>query len=467
MPTFDLIILGAGASAFAAAIKADALGARTAMVRGPLLIGGTCVNVGCVPSKTLIRAAELVHLGRAGALPGLKLSLAAFEFGEVVRHEQALVEKLRQKKYELVLEGLPRVSMLEGMAEFADDHRVRVRSKELTGERILIATGSTALPPEIPGLSAAGFLTHMTALSTERLPDSLLVLGGGSLGLEFAQLFARFGSRITLATKDERLFPRTEPELSRRLEEVFVSEGITVLKGAIATKVAQRGSRKAVTLTQGGVERVVEVEEILIATGKVPNTDALRLQRAGVTTDARKAVVTNAAYQTSVPHIYAAGDVTNLPLRLETTAGKEGSLAAENALRGTTKTIDYRTVPWTVFTDPQLAGVGLLDADVGRHGLSCTCSTVSFEQVAKAHILGDTRGLIKMVMDQKTRRIVGIHLLAANAGDLIGQGELILKNNMTVDAILETLPVFPTLSESLKIAALSLVTDITKLSCCI
>jgi mercuric reductase len=159
--------------------------------------------------------------------------------------------------------------------------------------------------------------------------------------------------------------------------------------------------------------------------------------------------------------------VASLPKRLEPTAGREGTLAAENALRGTTHSLDYQSVPWTVFTDPQLAGVGLLDAEVSEHGLSCTCNTVRFEHVAKAHILGDTRGLIKMVMDRSNRQIVGVHLLAENAGDLIGQAELILKHHLTVDDLLATLPVFPTLSESIRIGALSLVTDITRLSCCV
>lgn len=467
MKNFDLLILGAGASAFAAAIKTNELGATTAMVKGPLPLGGTCVNVGCVPSKSLVRAAELAHLANTNPHAGIRLSLAELNFPEIIRSERRLVDALRHKKYELVMEGAPNVTVLEGTAEFLNRHRVRVGAEEVRAERILIATGSTAVPPPIPGLTEAGFLTHITALNSEHLPRSLLVIGGGPVGLEFAQISARFGAKVTLAIKDRRLFPRTEPELSRRLEEIFVEEGITVLKEAEAIRVERRGNLKVVTLHDGTGERTVEVEEILVATGKKPNTETLKLEKAGVKVDERHAVATSPAYRTSVPHIYAAGDVTNLPNRLETTAGREGSFAAENALRGTSKSIDYQTVPWTVFTDPQLAGVGLLDAEVSQHGLSCACNTISFDHVAKAHILGDTRGLSKMIMDQKTNRIVGVHVLASNAGDIINQAELILKNNMTVEQVLETLPVFPTLSESLKINALSLVTDVSKLSCCV
>lgn len=467
MDTFDFLILGAGASAFAAAIKANELGAKTAMVKGPLPLGGTCVNVGCVPSKALVRAAELVHLARSSRRPGVELAVSRFDFAEVIRGERELVEALRHQKYELVMEQASNVTVLEGAAEFLDQRRVRVGAEELKAERTLIATGSTAVPPPVPGLIEAGFLTHITALSSEHLPKSMLVIGGGPVGLEFAQIFSRFGTKVTLAVKDRRLFSRTEPELSQRLEEVFVGEGITVLKESEAVSVERRGNLKVVRLRGRAGEHTVEVEEILVATGKKANTKSLKLDQAGVNVDARHAVATSPTFQTSTSHIFAAGDVTNLPNRLETTAGREGSFAAENALRGTSKMIDYQTVPWTVFTDPQLSGVGLLDEETAKHGLSCTCNTISFEHIAKAHILGDTRGISKMVADRKTSRIVGVHILAPNAGDIINSAELILKNNMRIEQVLDTMPIFPTLSESLKINALSLVTDVSKLSCCV
>ena len=282
MKTFDFLILGAGASAFAAAIKADALGAKTAMVKGPLPLGGTCVNVGCVPSKSLVRAAELVHLARTNPQPGVELSVSRVDFAEVIRTERRLVEALRRQKYELVMEQAANVTVLEGTAEFLDEHRVRVGAEEIRAEHILIATGSTAVPPSVPGLAEAGFLTHITALSSEHLPKSMLVIGGGPVGLEFAQIYARFGTKVTLAVKDRVLFSRTEPELSQRLEQIFVSEGITVLKESEAISAERRGDRKTVTLRGRTGDRVVEVEEILVATGKKPNTESLKLDKAGV-----------------------------------------------------------------------------------------------------------------------------------------------------------------------------------------
>ncbi len=467
MGEFDFLILGCGASAFAAAIKADELGARTVMVQGPLPIGGTCVNVGCVTSKALVHAAAVIHQARRNATPGVRLRLESIDFPAVIRAEQELVRKLRGKKYETVLEALPHVTLLEGAARFVDPHTVEVGKRRVGAERVLIAAGSIARPPAIPGLAEAGSLTHISALSLERLPTSLAVLGGGPVGLEFAQIFARFGSQVTLIVKDRRLFARTEPELSQALEAVFHDEGITILKNSRVERVEVRKGLKVLKVEGESGRGEVAVAEIIVATGKAPNTKDLDLHQTGVEVDGHGAVVVSTTLQTTVPHIFAAGDVVSLPKRLEPTAGREGTLAAENALNGATHALDYQSVPWAVFTDPQLAGVGLLDAEVGEHGLSCTCNTVSFDQVAKAHILGETRGLIKMVMDRKSRRIVGVHLLAESAGDLIGQAELVLKHRLTVDDLLATLPVLPTLSESLRIGALSLVTDISKLSCCV
>ena len=334
MKSFDFLVLGAGASAFAAAIKANELGAKTAMVKGPLPLGGTCVNVGCVPSKSLVRAAELLHLARTNPRPGVELSVGRFDFAEVIRSERRLVEVLRHKKYERVMEEAPSVTVFEGAAEFLDGQRVRVGAEEPRAERILIATGSTAVPPPVPGLTGAGFLTHITALASERLPESLLVLGGGPVGLEFAQIYARFGARVTLAVRGKRLFTRTEPELSHQLEQIFTEEGISVLKEAQAVTVDRRGALKVVTIRSPAGERTVQVDEILVATGKRPNTESLKLDRAWVEVDERHAIVTGPTYRTSAPHIYAAGDVTNLPRRLETTAGREGSFARRTRSEG-------------------------------------------------------------------------------------------------------------------------------------
>jgi mercuric reductase len=211
----------------------------------------------------------------------------------------------------------------------------------------------------------------------------------------------------------------------------------------------------------------VEADEILLAAGKTPNTQGLGLDKAGVEIDKRQAIIVNQYFQTSNPNIFAVGDVTNGPLRLEPTAGREGTLAAENALKGTTLSIDYNAVPYTIFTDPQLAGVGLTEDEQMKQMGVCACRTVSFEDVPKAIIMRRTEGLIKMAMHPETRHVLGVHILAPNAGDLIAQAMVLIKNKKTIDDVINSLPVFPTLSEAIKIAALSFTKDISKLSCCI
>jgi mercuric reductase len=462
----DFVIIGGGAAAFAAAIRASELEKATIMINDGLPLGGTCVNVGCVPSKMLLHAGEVMNRSTTHGIPGLDLEVKGFSFREIVLDELRLVEHMRQDKYEKVLATLKGVKHLAGHAKFIDDHTVEVNGEKIRGKKILIATGSTAYGPPVPGLDETGFITHIGALRIERRPESLIVIGGGPLGLEFGQMYARFGTKVTLLEYGDRLMMPAEPELSERLREILTSEGIEVFTGVRLREAKRGGFGKTLVFERSGARREVTAEEILIAAGKTPNTDGLGLERAGVVTNARKAVVVGPDYSTSVPHIYAAGDVADLPLRFETTAGKEGTYAAGNALLGERKSIDYGSVPWTVFTDPELAGVGLTDAEAVKKGIACACRTIEFDKVPKALIVKDTRGLIKMVIDEKSRRILGIHILAPRAGDIIATAMMVVRNGMTVDDVIETIPMFPTMSEAIKIAAQSFDRDVGVLSCC-
>lgn len=467
MKHFDLLIIGGGAGAFAAAIKADELGARTAMVNAGLPLGGTCVNVGCVPSKTLIHAAEVLHLAKHHGIPGIELAVERFDFPSVVRDEMVLVERLRQEKYAKVLAQLEHVSLIEGRASFTGSHEVQVEGQTLQADKFIIATGSTTTVPPIDDLREVGFLTHIEALQLERQPKELVVVGAGPLGLEFAQLFARFGTKVTILQRNPSLFPRTEPELARQLAGILREEGITIETGVTITRARRAGGKKSLTYEAGGEGREVIAEEILLASGKTPNTRGLNLAAVGVTMDDRGAVVVRPSLQTSQPHVYAVGDVTNLPLRQEPSAGAEGTLAAENALAGSGKSIDYRTVPYTVFTDPQLAGVGYTEDEEMAEFQACSCRTVSFADVPKAIITRRTEGLIKMVIHPQNRQILGVHLLAPHAGELVAQAMVLVKNRSTIDDVTNSLPMFPTLSEAVKLAALAFTKDLSKLSCCV
>jgi mercuric reductase len=366
MKTFDLVIIGGGAAAFAAAIRANELKARTAMVNAGLPLGGTCVNVGCVPTKRLLRASEILHLTRNPKVSSLELTVKKFDFGAIIEDQLALVRRMRQAKYVDVLARLANVTLLEGRGRFVSPGEVRVNGQILRANRMVVATGSKALLPPIEGIRDTGYVTHVEILKRRHLPGELIVIGAGPVGIEFAQMFARFGSRVTIVKRSPGILRFAEPQLTRRLAKILEAEGIDIITAEAFRHSRKEGGKKILTLFADGREREVAADEILSATGKRPNTKGLGLDAAGVEVDARQAIVVDAALQTSQPHIFAAGDVIDQPARFEPTAGREGTLAAGNALTGATDGIDYDTVPYTVFSDPQLAGVGLTEADQVR-----------------------------------------------------------------------------------------------------
>lgn len=467
MQKYDLVIIGGGAGAFAAAIKANELGAKTAFINEGLPLGGTCVNVGCVPSKTLLHAAELVHTAKHHNVPGIELTVNATDYATVVADELALVEKLRAEKYEQVLRGLDNVTLIKGKAGFVSSNIIKVGEQQIEAPRFIIATGSSAVVPDVEGLTDAGYITHVEAMQLKTIPGRLVVIGAGPVGLELGQLYARFGSKVTVLQRADSIMPRAEPVLTERLQHILEDEGLSVKTSVQVTKVVMGNGVKTVFYTDETSEHSVQADQILLAAGKTPNTTELNLATAKVEVNDKQAVVTRPTLQTSQPHIYAVGDVANLPLRLETTAGKEGTYAVENALNGSQKSIDYRSVPWTVFTDPQLASVGYTEDEQMAELKVCACRTVTFDKLPKALITKRTEGVIKIAIHPQTKVIMGVHILAPNAGDLIAQAMVLIKNKNTIDDLEEMLPVFPTLSEAIKLAAMSFTRDVSKMSCCI
>lgn len=467
MKTFDLIIIGGGAGAFAAAIRANELNAKTAMINAGLPLGGTCVNVGCVPSKRLLRAGQIIHLSQNHKIPGVELDVKSIDFPAIIKDELDLVSRMRKEKYEKVLRGLESVSLIEGYARFLSKNEVVVNEGILRADRIIIATGSKARLPPIKGLEETEFVTHIELLKMKRLPERLITIGAGPVSIEFAQMFSRFGTKVTIVKRSPGILRFAENELTSRLEEILMAEGVDIVTAETFIHVRQNNGEKVLALSVDGGETEIKGDEILVAAGKTPNIKKLGLELAGIETDAREAVVVNEILQTSKANVYAVGDVINLQARFEPTAGREGTLAAENALSGSKHSIDYDSVPFTVFTDPQLAGVGLTEeAEINRMG-ACNCRTVSFENVPRAIIMNRTEGLVKMVIHPSTNQIMGVHILAPDAGELIAEAMVLIKNKNTIDDVINSLPMFPTLSESLKLAALSFTKSISSLSCCV
>lgn len=476
--TYAFVIIGGGAAAFAAATKAADLGVKTLMVNAGLPLGGTCVNVGCLPSKHLLTVGDDLYYPPQPRFKGLANGQRpTFDFRTAIGEKRELVEAVRQSNYHNVLasfEGL--VELREGRARFVDSTHVEVDGEVFEGEKFLIATGSSARLLPIPGLDATGWLTNRTIMELEELPASLIVIGAGPLGLEFAQMFRHFGIRVTVLEAMDQVLPREEPEVAAELQHWLEEEGITFKLGVTIERVHGTGNRKVVTIRsdQGARRRrslapqqeELEAQEILLAAGIRANTAELNLEAAGVRTGRNGFIEVSDSFQTATPHIYAAGDCVG-KMALETVAAKEGSLAASNALTEVHGTLDYDQVPRAVFTNPQVASVGLTEAEGMRRFNACSCRTVRLETLAKAHAIKEARGLFKMVVDPNTAKIVGVHIVAPGAADLIHEATLAVKFGLTVDDIIDTVHVFPTLSEGIKTAALAFRRDVSVMTCCV
>jgi len=463
---YDLIILGGGAAAFSAAIRADRNGAKAVMIDGGT-IGGTCVNVGCVPSKRLLAVGDQFFRVARRPFQGLNLEDGwSADFRAVIRAKDRIVASLRKGKYADVLASLKGVDYVRGQAAFMSPREVKAGGQRYEGKKFVIATGSSATVPPIPGIEGVGYLTNVEALSLQERPDSMIVLGGRALGLEFAQMYQNMGTPVTVLQRSARIVPEEEPEVSEYLRRYLEEDGVRIHTGVEILSVAQTKERKVVTAKIGERKRKFEADALLLGTGRTPNTDTLNLPAAGVRVKADSGVKVDAQMRTTAPHIFAGGDVKGKPM-LETTAAKEGYIAAENALANRGFKMDYRAVPHAVFTNPAVASVGFTDAQANATArVRCACNTVLLKQVPKPVIVEDTRGLVKIVAEAESHRILGVHILASLAPEMIHEGVLAVKHGLTLEDIIDTVHVFPTHSEAIKLAALSFFEDVDKLSCC-
>jgi len=461
---FDLVILGSGSAAFAAAIKAADHEARTAMIEANTL-GGTCVNVGCVPSKNLLRAGEIAYYDSNRDFPGIRPGRTTIDFRRVIEQKDEIVRRLRKEKYSDVLKSLPSTKLFHGKAKFVSKTRVKVDGINVDGKKFIVATGSSPRTLDIPGLDKVDYLTNVEALSLREKPDSMVILGGRALGLEFAQMYAHFGTKVTLLQRSKRIIPEEEPAISDALRQYLEVEGIKIKTGVQFKRVYEENGQKVVVSSANGREFEARGDQLLMAAGREPNTRDLGLETAGVVLMQDGAVKVNREMHTTAPHVWAAGDVLGEPM-LETIAAKEGATAAENALLHTHKKIDFLPVPRAVFTSPQVATVGLTEEGAEEAGYKCACNTIPMSKVPKAITIRETRGLIKMVIEADTGRILGVHILADNAADIIHEGVLAVKFKLTIDDIIDTVHVFPTMAESTKLVAMSFRKDLDTLSCC-
>jgi mercuric reductase len=429
------------------------------------VIGGTCVNIGCVPSKTLLRTAEAYHRAFHSPFAGVRPQGADLDWQAVVGEKDELVTRLRWEKYEKVLEAYPSLSLVRGEARLTDDGGVEVDGRTYRPARVLIATGAHPYVPPFPGVGEVGVLTSTEALSLPERPESLIVLGGRYVALELAQMFARFGTRVILLQRSDRILPDHEPEIAEALTDFLRQEGVEIYTGVRILRLRQEGAEKVVEARIEGGEHTFPATHILVATGRRANTDGLGLETARVETDERGFVRVDSTMRTTNPRVYAAGDVTGPPM-LVYLAAAEGKRAAENALLGRADPLDRRGVPAVLFTDPQVATVGLTEAEARARGIEVRTSVLPLEHVPRALAARDTRGLIKLVAEAGTDRLLGAHVLAAEAGEVIQTATMALRAGMTVQDLADTLFPYLTQVEGLKLAALGFDKDVGQLSCC-
>ena len=428
-------------------------------------VGGTCVNVGCVPSKNLITVGTALHGAAQPPFRAIDYGRTKLDFERAIAEKDALVRKMRKSKYTEVLGRLRNVEYILGRGRFVSKNEVKVGGEVIVAKKFLIAVGAKAKAFHVKGIEDVDYLTNEEALSLKKLPDSLIVVGGRALGLEFAQMYSHFGTKVTVLQRSDKILPEGEPEISFALRGYLQDEGIDVQTGVEIKSVSQSGGTKVVRCAVNGKEKEFRATQLLFAVGREPNTDYLDAEKAGVELDGSGFVKVNEEMQTSAPHVWAAGDVIGEPM-LETIAAKEGAVAVTNAFGEGRRRIDFGAVPRAVFTYPEVASVGMTDAEANGKGIRCACGVLPLDLVPKAQIIGDTRGVIKLVADVNTKRVLGLHILAPHAADLIHEGVLAVKFRMTIDDIIDTVHVFPTLSEAIKLAAQSFYKDVGALSCC-
>ena len=471
---FDLLILGSGSTAFAAALRAAELG-KTAAMTEKRTLGGTCVNRGCLPSKNLIEAARSVWESSHPRYKGLKPAVMKFDFGELVSQKQDVVHSYREKKYRSILYEEDKIKVFDGQAELIDNHTGLVGGQTVTGDQILIAAGTRPSVPHLEGLAQIPYLTSdlLTIDETQELkelPGSLIIIGGGYIALELGQMFHRFGTRVTILERNQVILPNYEPEVSKALTFALREEGLQIVTGASVERVSQRSKHEVeVNARIGGKEQAFRGQKLLIAAGRQPNTDGAGLENVGVQLDGHGFVKVNDELQTNIPNVWAAGDVIGHQTESQAATpvgAHDGVIVAKNALAGAQQKIDHRVIPRTIFTDPQVAVVGMTDAEANGTGIRCWCGTIPLELVPRAGATHQTNGVAKIVINNDTQEVVGVSLVMPNAGEVIHEAAMALRFHAKLEDYIDMIHVYPTMAEALKIAAISYFKDPAKLSCC-
>ncbi|PSO84418.1 MAG: mercury(II) reductase [Cyanobacteria bacterium QS_3_48_167] len=470
---FDLVILGSGSTAFAAALRAQELG-KTAVMSEERIPGGTCVNRGCLPSKNLIEAAKLLYDAKNPRYPGISPTNLELDFQALIKQKDDVIAGYRNKKYESLLGTGFYIE--QGHAEFVDAHTVQVGEKQLSGENILIATGSRPVLPSIEGLESVPYLTSDLLTSNESMeltecPHSLLIIGGGYIALELGQMFHRFGTEVTILERSQQVLAHGyEPEAGQTIGTIFQEEGIQIITQASVSSVRQETNAVVVTVSMGDSTQEFRAEKLLITTGRRPNTDNINIEKAGVLLGEKGQVQVDEYLKTNVSHIFAAGDVigSEISNQMATPVGsQDGGIVAHNALSDQNqRSVNHRVIPRAIFTDPQIGIVGMTEKEAVAAGHRCWCRAIPMSLVPRAGAIRDTKGVIKMVADAETDEVLGVTMVGNSAAEIIHEVAMGMRFHAKLYDFIDLIYIYPTMAEALKIAAISRYKDPAKLSCC-
>jgi len=415
MKKYDLIILGGGAGAFAASNTANQLKKKTLIINDSTMLplGGTCVNVGCMPSKIMINQGNEYYYARHSQFKSIKLE-GSIDFVAALKETKKMVEEFRRKNYSDVLRKQDYVELIDGRGKFVDRNIIEVNGKKFIGENIIIATGASTAIPKIRGMDEISYLTNVNVFDLKRKPKSIVIIGGGPQAMEISQMFSHFGIKVVVLQRS-KILRKMDSIIGEELKKYLMEEGIEIHEGVHFEEVKRLSKGVEINFLLKGKKKRIISDILFLATGLNPNTKYISSDKAGIELDEKGFVKVNKFMQTSQKKIYAIGDVNGL-LSLETVAAKEGNIAVRNIFGNTERTINYLEIPsavFTVFTSPEVAVVGISEEEyLKKHG-TCLCSTIKLEHVEKALAIKDTRGLIRMILNHKTKRVVGVEIICS------------------------------------------------------
>ncbi|MEX0647479.1 MAG: mercury(II) reductase [Balneolaceae bacterium] len=465
MDKYDLILIGGGSAAFSAAIRANKLQLNTLLVNDGLPLGGTCVNVGCVPSKFLIRAAEHVHRASHSPFQGVSPKGVDINFQQIIRQKKQLVAGMQKEKYVRLLNDLEFVTVVEGFAKFENRDTIVVDGSGYQSQNIIIASGSTTAIPPIEGLDQVPYMVNDSLFDLEEQPESIIIIGGGYIGLEIAQAYHRLGTDVSVLEMQGRILSTESKDITEELTEYLSAEGIGIVTGVSIINVKKEDGKVAAGYEIEGQQQIAEADHLVLATGRKANTEKLEPENAGIETAGKGHIKVNEKLETNIPGIYAIGDVNTFP-QFVYSAAYEGEIAVDNAFQDSGRSVDYSSLPWVVFTDPQVAGVGMDEKEAGENNIPFETTVLPLTDVPRSITALDTRGFIKLIRNPESDLLLGARIVAPEGSELTMEAALAIRHNITVKEIVSALHPYLTLAEGLKLAAMSFTTDVKKMSCC-